>query len=88
MPFVRLGCGKGMEGCLLRRRETENGNGTSLLSQVFYTETITCRADYIVFYKRVYIIRLSIDLKWGIYMQMVLGHRHSIILLCSKTHLG
>jgi len=52
MPFVRLGCGKGMEGCLLRRRETENGNGTTLLSQVFYIETITCRAGYIVFYKK------------------------------------
>ena len=83
MPFVRLGYGKGMEGCLLRRRETENGNGTSLLSQVFYTQsgTITCRVDYIVFY-----IRPGIKLKGGIYMQMGLGYRHSIILLCSKTH--
>jgi len=79
MPFVRLGCGKGMEGCLLRRRETENGNGTSLLSQVQYFTLKPSLVGLITLYftKSVYIIRPSIELKWGIYMHLVphVGHR-------------
>ena len=37
-----------MERCVLRRRETENGNGASFLSQVFFTETIPYRDGYFV----------------------------------------